>query len=1467
MTFNAAPDYDNNDIYYGATVTVSDGDNSTTQAISILINDLNDESPSITSSASFSADENQTSIGTVTATDVDTDDSSISFSISGSDITIDSSTGVMTFNSTPDYESGDFNFSATVTASDGVNTTTQVITVSINEIDDENPNITSSSTFNIDENEITIGTITATDADTDDSSISFSISGSDISIDSSTGVMTFNSAPDYETQTSISATVTASDGTNSSTQEITISLNDLDDTAPVFTSSAAFSADENQSAIGTVTATDVDTDDSSISFSISGSDISIDSSTGVMTFNSAPDYESQTSYSATVTATDGSNSETQLITVSINNLNDNTPEIIDFSSLIDSGITIPENQQTISIISANDADGDDLTYSIASMSEIGNNNDAALMDINSVSGLLSFNTPPDYENPLDYNTGNNYLVRITVSDGEYSHTIDTTVYVVDIDDEAPIFTSSSTFAVDENETAIGTVTASDVDSDTWTYYTTSSDISINSSTGVMTFNSAPDYETKTSYSAIVIADDGTNSSAQHIDVSINDLDDTGPTFTSNASFNADENQTSIGTVTATDVDSDDSLISFSISGSDIAINSTSGVISFISAPDYESQTSYSATVTATDGSNSDTQLITVSVNNLNDNSPSLISSGSYTINENETTVGYAEGTDLDGDTLTFSLIAIPSPISGEQYSGITIGESSGLIELSGDGADYEERTSLNTIVIVSDGENSSAQGITINIGDVDDEAPTFTSSSSFTVDENQAVIGTVTATDVDTDDSLITYSIPNITPGTNTNNAFPEDSDSSLDETDFYILSPNEDQTVLLKVSNIDNSMNISLKDSNGVLQHQATQGRSGSTSIIINDYLSFDGSTIEFELTNYSDGFTFTWELFVDGQLTYTNSCGINGLEGCAGNSLSTGVVYQASIYLGQNNDNVEIDSDTGDLTFVSPPDYETQSTYSIQVSATDGTNSSTQDITININDVNDAPSFSSTSLAIDENHTSNESIGFLDISDDDNDTISYSISGGADQNLITIDAQTGSLTLDHSPDYENPIDANADNIYELTIEATDGSLTTTENINIHVKNSLSASMSGFPKAFGPYKLGPYGRGALNFDVPNSCIVSDCNDQSYYSLGAVNRSPYNSAGLESQTLTGIHTNFNDVSYLRTPPSIWTDIATAKPYYESINDNDYYLHKIVASTQDFLVVCNDYIGPGDHLPTYTSCGFNLFNSIYQSASIESGTYPTIGQFVEISEDGNTIAVSSSNNSIYILRALSDDMTGGAASSTWNEVDNWIFIGQIDDVYTGDEDFHLSEDGNRILVHSTVNEYLAVYEYHNDTWTQVGDDIVVAISTSNNNISMNLDGTVVGTVTPTTGKVYIFEENNNEWASRVDPFETINNCCVTGFDMDIDGNVIAVGYSDAVMVKAYNGYDQYETIATYSLAANGLSPTEGLWQFQVANLRISSHSNTVGTPINSSHHSNIYILTGYWDNDGEIPILGIEWNED
>ena len=104
---------------------------------------------------------------------------------------------------------------------------------------------------------------------------------------SSAGVLTFASAPDYETKSSYTATVTATDGINATDQNITVNVTNLNDNSPVLTSSETFSAAENQTSIGTVTAIDADGD--TISYSLSGTDsssTSINSSTGILTFNS-----------------------------------------------------------------------------------------------------------------------------------------------------------------------------------------------------------------------------------------------------------------------------------------------------------------------------------------------------------------------------------------------------------------------------------------------------------------------------------------------------------------------------------------------------------------------------------------------------------------------------------------------------------------------------------------------------------------------------------------------------------------------------------------------------------------------------------------------------------------------------------------------------------------------------------------------------------------------------------------------------------------------------------------------------------------------------------------------------------------------------------------------------------------------------------------------------------------------------
>ena len=91
---------------------VSDGVTATTQTIAVTVTNINDNNPVITSNggsatAGISAAENQTAVTTVIATDADFL-SLLTYSISGGAdaalFTINSSTGLLTFTSAPNFE-------------------------------------------------------------------------------------------------------------------------------------------------------------------------------------------------------------------------------------------------------------------------------------------------------------------------------------------------------------------------------------------------------------------------------------------------------------------------------------------------------------------------------------------------------------------------------------------------------------------------------------------------------------------------------------------------------------------------------------------------------------------------------------------------------------------------------------------------------------------------------------------------------------------------------------------------------------------------------------------------------------------------------------------------------------------------------------------------------------------------------------------------------------------------------------------------------------------------------------------------------------------------------------------------------------------------------------------------------------------------------------------------------------------
>ena len=117
---------------------------------------------------------------------------------------------------------------------------------------------------------------------------------------------------------------------------------------------------------------------------------------------------------------------------------------------------------------------------------------------------------------------------------------------------------------------------------------------------------------------------------------------------------------------------------------------------------------------------------------------------------------------------------------------------------------------------------------------------------------------------------------------------------------------------------------------------------------------------------------------------------------------------------------------------------------TLSFTVTATDNHGSGDTDtVTITINGTNDDPIIttngggSSASISVSENSSFVTTVGASD--SDTTNTITYSIVGGADAALFTIDPYTGVLSFVAQPDAENPGDQGGNNIYNVIVRASD--------------------------------------------------------------------------------------------------------------------------------------------------------------------------------------------------------------------------------------------------------------------------------------------------------------------------------------------------------------------------------------------------------------------------------------------
>ncbi len=1135
--------------------------------------------PAFSSSATFDAAENQTSAGTVVATDSDAGDDITGYAITGGAdqalFEIGMTDGALTFKTAPNYEDAkdqgtNNTYVVTVEATSGMGerekTATQTITVTVTDAAGEAPgkpdapDVAAASVTSLTVN--WSAPANAGPAITDyDVQYREGTSGS-WTDGGHTGTATTATLSSLSENTSYQVQVRATNDEGTGSWSDSGSGTTDANAAPTFTSSATFDAAENQTAAGTVRATDGDSEDDVTGYAITGGAdealFEIGMTDGALTFKTAPNFEdakdqgTNNTYVVEVTATSGmgerEKTAMQTITVTVTDvsgekpaapaaptvaaasvtsltvtwtkpanagpaitdydvqyregtsgswtdgnhtgadltatlsgLSENTSYQVQVRATNDEGTGLwsasgtgatdanaapsfsssatfdaAENQTSAGTVLATDGDSDDDITGYA----ITGGADEALFEIGMTDGALTFKTAPNFEDAEDQGTDNTYVVTVQATSGTGERvktaTQTITVTVTDVTTEAPgkpdapTVSAASVTSLTVTWTAPANAGPAITDYDVQYREGTTGNWTDGNHNGTATTATLSSLSEGTSYQVQVRAtnDEGTgdwsDSGSGTTDANAS------PTFSSSATFDAAENQTAAGTVLATDGDTDDDITGYAITGGAdqafFSIVPATGALTFKTAPNFEdakdqgTNNTYVVEVTATSGmgerEKTATQTITVTVTDVAGEAPGK---------PNAPDVEAASVTSL---TVTWSAPANAGPaITDYDYRYRTTSPQGTWTEVTGTAitglsatiGSLSENTSYDVQVRATNAEGTGDWSDSGTGATDANAAPSFTSNAAFDAAENQTAAGTVVATDSDSDDDITGYAITggadqaffSIVPATGaltfkTAPNFEDAKDQGTNNT--YVVEVTATSGAGTREKTATQTITVTVTDVNTEAPGKPaapTVSAAAATSLSVN-WAAPDnaGPAITDYDVQYRAGTSGGWS---DGNHNGTATTATIG-------SLSENTSYQVQVRA----KNAE---GTGD--------------WSASGSGT--------------TDANAAPSFSSSAtFSAAENQTTAGTVRATD-SDADDSITGYAITGGADQGRFSIGATSGALTFNDAPNFEAPSDANTDNDYVVTVQATSGTgtrvKTATQTITVTVTD-VNTEAPGKPAA-----------------------------------------------------------------------------------------------------------------------------------------------------------------------------------------------------------------------------------------------------------------------------------------------------------------------------------------------------------------------------------------------------------------
>ena len=798
--------------------------------------------------------------------------------------------------------------------------------------------------------------------------------------------------------------------------------------APYFTEGdgTTRSVDENEAAgaeVGLPVGAEDPTNET-LTYTLSGTDagsFDIDASTGQLTVadGTALNYEgTKKSYAVTVTATDPSDDSDSInVTITVENV-DESPTL----SGPDSASRAENSILPVAEYDATDPEREAVRWSLEGT-------DSA--DFTIRNGVLRFDSRPNYESPADDGGNNVYEVTVVASDRTSSPaTRDVTVTVTNVDEVHTLEEASwvpSDYAENGAE-PVAEYIVTDPEGATVRWSLVGADAGdFTISGGVLRFKNTPDYENpadsnrNNSYRVTVQSTAGGHTVERSLLLIHVTPVDEAPTLTGPPEVSYDENDTAeVARYTATDPEG--KTIIWSVTGTDADdFDISNGVLTFKSPPNYEAATDanrdnvYAVTVEASDGDLTTPQALTVTVNNLDE-------AGRLTLSSEQPQVGTALTatlTDLDDNITDESWVWERRSSNSGTWTAIDDETSDRYTPVADDVSNY-----LRVRVSYTDGHTESGSKdlqhtFTNPVRPAPDSniPPQFPDSGTAReVQENtpagEKIGEPVTATDDDeADKDRLTYSLG------------PADAllVFTIDETSGQLLT----KAALDHEDTPSYSVTVTAADPSGESDFILV-----TVEVTDEDEPPVVGgrSSVSYDENAIGTVETFTAADPEDEEVTLT-------LAGT---------------------DSARFAFQNGELRFLTPPNYEApqdrnrDNDYEVTVVANDETTPATrQAVTVEVKDVNEPPTITEpTGTDIEYPEHATEPVATFTATDPEGEAVRWSLLAGADD--FSIGESDGELRFTTPPDYKT----DADNDYAVTVEASDGSNTTSLAVTVTVTN-----------------------------------------------------------------------------------------------------------------------------------------------------------------------------------------------------------------------------------------------------------------------------------------------------------------------------------------------------------------------------------------------------------------------------